>query len=128
MRVVEQPIYVPPPLDHRQQVIPSLMINASGDVVPPNGAGQAARQGTDFASKLKKQEVTEELVGEDTTCAICLIEYDMKKNMSMFDDDVEPSIVSQLHKCKHIFHYDCIKQWLENCQRNECPVCRGEAV
>merc|ERR1711990_356393 len=127
MQTVSQRIYVPPPLDSRQQVIPSLMINASGDVVPPQGERPASQSVTDFASKLKKEEAREALIGDNpsaATCSICLIDYNVKEQISMFQSDVEPSIISQL-KCNHLFHYDCIKQWLTNCQRNECPVCRG---
>ncbi|KAK9944452.1 hypothetical protein M0R45_010021 [Rubus argutus] len=46
------------------------------------------------------------------TCSVCLVEFE--------DEDV----VSQLSKCGHVFHMDCIEKWME---RNHftCPLCRS---
>ena len=38
-----------------------------------------------------------------------------------------PSQISKL-KCGHVFHFECVETWLKNCKKNECPVCRSEAV
>ncbi|XP_004292319.1 PREDICTED: RING-H2 finger protein ATL18-like [Fragaria vesca subsp. vesca] len=49
---------------------------------------------------------------EAETCSVCLVEFE--------DEDV----VSQLSKCGHVFHMDCIEKWME---RNNftCPLCRS---
>ena len=48
------------------------------------------------------------------TCVICL-EY--------FGDEL--LTVAQIASCKHYFHINCIKLWLE--RENTCPICRKEA-
>ena len=45
-------------------------------------------------------------------CAIC---------MTKFDDEETLCVL----KCKHIFHEDCIKEWLKD-YSYKCPVCREE--
>ncbi|KAI7646994.1 hypothetical protein KC318_g18939, partial [Hortaea werneckii] len=48
-------------------------------------------------------------------CLVCLCEYNTKE------------ITRKLVKCNHLFHQDCIDQWLTQ-GRNSCPLCRGEGV
>ncbi|EAW13953.1 RING finger protein [Aspergillus clavatus NRRL 1] len=48
-------------------------------------------------------------------CLICLSDYEVAEE------------VRQLTKCKHVYHRDCIDQWLTT-GRNSCPLCRGEGV
>ena len=49
----------------------------------------------------------------DETCAICL---ESGKMVSLY--------------CNHVFHWDCISKWMENCQKNSsdwnfsCPICK----
>lgn len=31
-----------------------------------------------------------------------------------------------LTKCKHVFHSNCLKEWLKN--KQECPICRSEII
>ena len=47
----------------------------------------------------------------DTKCTICLDEFENESNIS-------------LTECRHIFHTDCIKEWVR--YKKECPVCRNE--
>ena len=56
----------------------------------------------------------DELEDEDSRdiCAICLAKYD-------HDDVISWSNNKQ---CSHVFHRECIAQWLE--KKEECPVCR----
>lgn len=51
-----------------------------------------------------------ELNSTHTECSICL---------DKFADDI---IVSQT-PCNHVFHHECIKQWITT-QTNNCPMCR----
>ncbi|KAJ5319521.1 uncharacterized protein N7506_012225 [Penicillium brevicompactum] len=48
-------------------------------------------------------------------CLICLSDYEVAEE------------VRELGKCKHVFHKECIDQWLTT-GRNSCPLCRGEGV
>lgn len=48
-------------------------------------------------------------------CLICLSDYEVLEE------------VREISKCKHVFHRDCIDQWLTT-GRNSCPLCRGQGV
>jgi len=48
----------------------------------------------------------------ETECAICLEEF--KRN----------DIIKEFYKCKHIFHKDCLKNWLK--RSNVCPLCKHD--
>lgn len=127
-------IYEAPPLDAPgSNVIPSLLLDRNGDVV--NGRHGSNRGPNlpppvdvvpteDYAKKLVKFEASSDCV-DDPTCGICLCDYELKNEISIFSDKV-PCDVSKL-ACNHVFHYECIASWLRQ-GRNECPKCRGVAV
>jgi hypothetical protein len=48
----------------------------------------------------------------ENLCSICL-------------DDLSKSLTYQMPECQHIFHNDCIIQWLRT-GNPRCPVCRSE--
>jgi len=52
---------------------------------------------------------------EGERCLVCLCDYE------------EGNECRKLTKCKHVFHKECIDQWLTT-GRNSCPLCRGEGV
>ncbi|KAI3793524.1 hypothetical protein L1987_36143 [Smallanthus sonchifolius] len=60
-------------------------------------------------------------IGDDTirsideSCSICLAEFQ--------GDDT----VSQLSKCRHVFHACCIERWLSRDQFT-CPLCRSNLL
>lgn len=54
-------------------------------------------------------------IGETERCLICLSDYEAAEE------------VRQLSSCKHIYHKECIDQWLTT-GRNSCPLCRGQGV
>lgn len=60
---------------------------------------------------MKFSEITDTKIDEKK-CSIC---------MTNFDDDEIISII----KCNHIFHEECIKEWLKE-YSYKCPVCRTE--
>ncbi|GAB2219308.1 hypothetical protein Droror1_Dr00006943 [Drosera rotundifolia] len=49
--------------------------------------------------------------GGDETCSVCLVEFGSE------------DLVSQLSRCGHVFHVDCIDRWLYRYQFT-CPLCR----
>ncbi|KAK4752041.1 hypothetical protein SAY87_020839 [Trapa incisa] len=54
----------------------------------------------------------EEEEEEGAMCSICLVGIE------------EEEAVSQLLRCRHIFHWGCMEEWLERCQFT-CPLCRS---
>lgn len=54
-------------------------------------------------------------IPENERCLICLSDYEAAEE------------VRQLAKCKHLYHKDCIDEWLTT-GRNSCPLCRGQGV
>ncbi|PWA77093.1 zinc finger, RING/FYVE/PHD-type [Artemisia annua] len=51
----------------------------------------------------------------DEVCSICLVEFE------------EEDEVSQLDKCRHVFHSCCIERWLER-DHFTCPLCRSNLL
>ncbi|KAM7471011.1 hypothetical protein LguiA_009194 [Lonicera macranthoides] len=52
------------------------------------------------------------LVEEEEVCCVCLVEFERE------------DVVSQLPKCRHVFHMGCIEGWL-NRNHFSCPLCRS---
>ncbi|OQR93553.1 hypothetical protein THRCLA_08422 [Thraustotheca clavata] len=50
--------------------------------------------------------------GEDDACCICLEEYDGSKELIQA-------------KCAHVFHEDCLLEWVRQNSTNKCPYCRA---
>ncbi|KIW91816.1 uncharacterized protein Z519_07786 [Cladophialophora bantiana CBS 173.52] len=48
-------------------------------------------------------------------CLICLSDYAASEE------------VRRLDKCKHVYHRECVDEWLTT-GRNSCPMCRGQGV
>jgi len=51
---------------------------------------------------------------DDRTCSICLVEYQ------------EGDTLLHGHHCRHMFHKDCVLEWLEI--NSTCPCCRVDMV
>ncbi|KAI9367223.1 hypothetical protein BJX61DRAFT_547696 [Aspergillus egyptiacus] len=54
-------------------------------------------------------------IAEGERCLICLSDYEAAEELR------------QLTKCRHLYHRECIDQWLTT-GRNSCPLCRGQGV
>ncbi|KAK6388640.1 hypothetical protein LTR81_027154 [Elasticomyces elasticus] len=54
-------------------------------------------------------------IGSGQRCLVCLCDLEEKE------------VCRKLVKCSHLFHKECIDQWLTQ-GRNSCPLCRGEGV
>jgi E3 ubiquitin-protein ligase DOA10 len=56
---------------------------------------------------------------EENSCTICLIEY-------QHGDEVQRNAFNEESKvCDHIFHPECITEWIEQSNNSECPCCRS---
>jgi len=62
-------------------------------------------------SRLKRIKITKEHVAGNLECTVCTEKYRINE-------------FCHLLPCKHFFHQDCIKPWLQ--LHNTCPVCRYE--
>lgn len=51
----------------------------------------------------------------DARCLVCLSDFEMNES------------ARRLVQCGHLFHRECIDQWLTT-GRNSCPLCRGQGV
>ena len=51
-------------------------------------------------------------VRSDLTCTVCISEF----------TEMEDIVMLECHK-SHIYHYDCIENWIARGNR-ECPICR----
>ena len=61
--------------------------------------------------KIRMLKTPQEIKSMQDSCVICLCDYKLKQNVITLT-------------CKHEFHFDCIKQWLD--QNTTCPKCRKE--
>ncbi|SLM40827.1 Zinc finger, RING/FYVE/PHD-type [Lasallia pustulata] len=66
-----------------------------------------------LAQALNGPEIVQIAPGE--RCLVCLCDYELGEE------------VRQLTKCSHLFHRECIDEWLTT-GRNSCPLCRGQGV
>ncbi|KAL3081462.1 hypothetical protein niasHS_011706 [Heterodera schachtii] len=55
-------------------------------------------------------------VWAELECTICLGEI---------EKETPVKLLAILEPCKHIFHNECISEWLKN--HNTCPICRANA-
>ncbi|KAI9795108.1 MAG: hypothetical protein M1816_000130 [Peltula sp. TS41687] len=69
-------------------------------------------QPTRIAISITGDRVT---IEADERCLICLCDYELQEE------------VRQLNNCRHMFHRECIDEWLTT-GRNSCPLCRGQGV
>lgn len=73
-----------------------------------------ARPKTIEIEELEKNVPKLEANGTEGECPICLV-------------DIEKDEILCRLQCKHLFHCDCVTEWLTK-YSNECPMCRKEAV
>jgi len=75
-----------------------------------------ARDGTLIAEPVGESSGLSNLAfGSEDRCLICLCDYEASEE------------IRQLGKCQHIYHRECIDEWLTT-GRNSCPMCRGQGV
>jgi len=78
-----------------------------------NGKVSAVSQ--ESSERIQLPPVVEDGIERAERCLVCLSDYEAEDEARM------------LVKCGHLFHKDCIDQWLTE-GRNSCPLCRGDGV
>merc|ERR1711934_1157636 len=56
---------------------------------------------------------TSDLDGKDLACAICLADFELGEE-------------SRRLQCRHLFHRECLDEWLRNC--STCPLCNDDVM
>jgi len=77
---------------------------------------EAQQSDADDSKNLTHLEADDE---EGLTCVICL---------DCFEPDDMVSWTKHDPTCTHVFHDECIRQWLEERRQDECPSCRCHLV
>ncbi|XP_061350940.1 probable E3 ubiquitin-protein ligase RHA4A isoform X2 [Gastrolobium bilobum] len=67
-----------------------------------------------FLDKLPRILFDEDLRTRDSVCCVCLGEFEVKEELL------------QIPYCKHVFHIDCIHNWLQS--KSTCPLCRCSII
>lgn len=89
-------------------------VSSAGGVYTVREASQIeGESGSLVAAAVEGDETI--VIAPDQRCLVCLCEYQT-------DDEAR-----KLIKCGHLFHKECIDQWLTT-GRNSCPLCRGQGV
>ena len=110
-------------LQRADEAVAQRVLNIMNVLIPPADAGDAVsqqelQQMQDFKRIVPDEELAKlqvvafsELQTDEKSCSICL-------------DEFVPE--SQLYTipCKHLFHTDCLKDWVA--ENYKCPVCRCE--
>ena len=80
-------------------------------------AEREERAASERIQKLKCEAYSEHQIAKmvNPECPICLTDFTGQNNL-----------VASLDNCNHIFHYDCVAQWLRT--RNTCPMCNQKAI
>lgn len=68
----------------------------------------------DWVSEHRKMDVEGHVLENTESCCIC------------YGNINEESFITEIPVCKHVFHYDCVMEWLE--QNAVCPYCRSDVV
>jgi hypothetical protein len=64
-----------------------------------------------FTNEIKPQKYYPEKPGLEDTCPVCLEKFDEKKQIC-------------ITPCKHIYHYNCIYDYVLNTKDTLCPLCK----
>lgn len=91
---------------------PFTQVVSEEDIIDPRGIN---KENDDFetslslwvACKAKPRRVV------DGSCAICICDYEVANKV----------VQSPLEECPHVFHEECVLQWLEK-GKKRCPICR----
>lgn len=83
------------------------------DIHPPEMSDDAIKTAALVATAVEGDDQVSLEAGQ--RCLVCLCDFEAKE------------VARKLVKCNHLFHKECIDQWLTT-GRNSCPLCREEGV
>ncbi|KAJ9669844.1 hypothetical protein H2201_000230 [Coniosporium apollinis] len=91
-------------------------VASEADVASAPGLFRIVGTATELVARAVEGE-GEEIVAltAEQRCLVCLCEFEIEEE------------ARRLVKCGHLFHRECIDQWLTT-GRNSCPLCRGQGV
>jgi len=89
-------------------------VASEADVAAAGGVFTVTASGNDLYATAVENEEQILLTGEER-CLVCLCDYEIGEE------------ARKLAKCGHLFHKECIDQWLTT-GRNSCPLCRAQGV
>jgi len=77
--------------------------------------GKLVAVSRDSGDRVPLLPIVEDGIERPERCLVCLSDYEAQEE------------ARKLVNCGHLFHKDCIDQWLTE-GRNSCPLCRGQGV
>ncbi|KAI9824086.1 MAG: hypothetical protein M1832_002154 [Thelocarpon impressellum] len=83
------------------------------DVASAEGVYRVGSSGSALVAERAGRDQIRIAPGE--RCLVCLCDYELEED------------IRQLAKCAHLYHRDCIDEWLTT-GRNSCPLCREQGV
>lgn len=101
---IEQGELEPAPI-HTTPSSPLPEVETEESVVPENSKHQQQHQSHHFFAFWNKRK---------EECSICLDKYRPGDTIC----------VAKVKGCDHIFHHDCISEWLQSANHDHCPLCR----
>ncbi|GMH21985.1 hypothetical protein Nepgr_023828 [Nepenthes gracilis] len=89
------------------------LIRELEEMVGPNTFGLSERAVMEQLSRREHERLSSSSQHDTVPCSICLEEYEQGQGIGELD-------------CSHVFHFECIKQWLM--LKNRCPLCKTTAL
>ncbi|CAL0330858.1 unnamed protein product [Lupinus luteus] len=80
----------------------------------PSSAYRLDNLKVQFLDKLPRVLFDDDLRARDSLCCVCLGEFELKEELL------------QIPHCKHMFHIECIHNWLQS--KTTCPLCRCSII
>ena len=91
-------------------ILPNLIIGERGHVFNPFDPNNNNNINIDAVmGLLPSSEIKEKKEGDNNNCIICLADFEVGDKVTSLP-------------CLHMFHTDCIKNWLKS--KNHCPICK----
>ena len=113
----------PPPELHEQRAFAyfNIIMDLLSAEEEKNGGDEGAQEDIEMRLAMCCTPCTLQEVDENTLktvnnrCNVCFEEFASKS-------DGEPLFLLIINACQHVFHHECVIQWL--CKKHTCPLCR----